>query len=365
MKIAASDDFLVQFCRMASGVLRMVGDLETRIVSARLDPIRVERPIFVTGLARAGSTMLLELLASINGVATHRYRDFPFVATPCLWNRFLDRFPAADRPSVERPHRDRIRITRESPEAMEEPLWMTAFPHLHSPTALHRLTAETSNPQFERFYLDHLRKILLIRDGTRYVAKNNYHVTRIEYLARLYPDAEFIIPIRNPVSHVHSLVRQHRLFCDYARDEPRVIRWLKAAGHFEFGPQRIPIRLNVAAGNRIVRLWEVGDEVRGYSIQWSEIYGFVRDLILADNALSRRMHVVRYEDFCAEPVREFTALLRLTGLDIIADDLPSLQHIAVSAAGGGASDQSEQQNEIREEVSRVAEYFGYEVGSGL
>ena len=91
---------------------------------------------------------------------------------------------------------------------------------------------ETQNPEFEAEFSTHLQKILWLRGGRRYVSKGNYNVARIAYLARLFPDARFVVPVRDPVSHVHSLVKQHELFCRYAADDARVPRYLEAAGHY-------------------------------------------------------------------------------------------------------------------------------------
>lgn len=96
--------------------------------------------------------------------------------------------------------------------------------------------------------------------GSRYFAKGNYHVPRIEYLVHLFPDARFIVPVRHPLTHVHSLVRQYQLSSSYAAADARVPRYLEAAGHFEFGPQRIPIRLSAVQGDRILEAWAHGDE---------------------------------------------------------------------------------------------------------
>src|SRR5690606_3297213 len=98
----------------------------------RLDPLPADRPVYVSGLARSGSTILLELLARHPELVTHRYRDFPLVLTPHAWNWFVDRAGRADHVAKERAHRDRIKVTPESPEAFEEVLWMAFFPQLHS-----------------------------------------------------------------------------------------------------------------------------------------------------------------------------------------------------------------------------------------
>ena len=59
-----------------------LGALETHLVESALADVRVDRPIYVTGLARSGTTILLETLARHPDVATHRYRDFPMLFTP-------------------------------------------------------------------------------------------------------------------------------------------------------------------------------------------------------------------------------------------------------------------------------------------
>src|SRR3546814_20475820 len=100
------------------------------------------------------------------------------VHIPWLWNRFID--ATAKGPAVphERAHGDGIEVTAESPEAFEEVLWQTFFPHVHDPETSNVLGRNVSNPEFESFYRDHLRKLLWMRGGTRYLAKGNYDVTR-------------------------------------------------------------------------------------------------------------------------------------------------------------------------------------------
>src|SRR5918996_737253 len=65
-----------------------LGDLETRMIADDLSGIPIEAPIYVSGLARSGSTILLEALARHEHTATHRYKDYPPVFTPYFWNWF-------------------------------------------------------------------------------------------------------------------------------------------------------------------------------------------------------------------------------------------------------------------------------------
>jgi hypothetical protein len=356
--IRSSDYFLIRFCENAQTLLRWVADWETRFLRTELAAFSIDRPVFITGLARSGTTLLLELLAAVDGMATHRYRDFPFIMTPYLWNRYLDFFPVRQSP-VERAHRDRIQVTRESSEALEEPLWRAFFPDVHAATSVHRLHATNDNPAFERFYQAHLRKMLLVRGGRRYLAKNNYHVPRMEYLARLFPDARFLVPIRHPLTHIHSLVRQHQLFSNYAAADARVSRCLAAAGHFEFGPQRMPIRLNAEQGDRVLAAWASGDEYLGYGIQWSAIYGFVAELRRTKREVARRTIVVRYEDLCAQPEPTMRHLLQTLELDQHDATRLFVQLSKVEQSGHTPTLDDSLYRSIHTEVGDVAAEYGY------
>ena len=356
LSVSASQFFFLQCVNGAPWLMQRGAALESRWLRGRLERVRIDQPVFVTGLARSGTTMLLELLAQAEGVATHRYRDFPFLMTPWFWNRFVDVFGVRGE-KTPRPHRDGINISPESPEAFEEPLWQQFFPDAHRPVVSHVLTADDRKPAFDEAFVEHVRKMLLLRQGTRYVSKGNYNVTRIAYLASLFPDARFVVPIRHPATHVASLVRQHELFCEYARQDPRVPEYLKAAGHYEFGPHREPISVD-GSGEQILAAWETGDEHGGYALQWAAVYRFVQELLAQSPELAERVMVVRYEDLCDEPRRELTAILRHVGLEREgAGLLDRLGHIQHSSRHRG--DDDPHAGDVWRVAESVAGAFGY------
>ena len=295
-------DALGGFIDRTAGFWQKLGDLESSSHRAELDALPIDRPIYVAGLARSGSTILLELLADRPGVATHRYRDFPPIFTPLFWNRAFAHVYRADALPAERAHKDRILVTPDSPEAMEEVLWMRFFKDAHDTRKSQVLDATTSNPAFERFYTDHLKKILLVRQGRRYLSKGNYNLTRFAYLQKLFPGARFIVPVREPRWHVASLMKQHRLFCAEETRDPRILKHMQRVGHLEFGLDRRAINIgdtDLARG--IERLWQEGQEVRGWSRYWAMLYGFVLDQREQNPALGEAVHLVRYEDLCDRP----------------------------------------------------------------
>src|SRR3546814_17233582 len=114
----------------------------------------------------------------------------------------------------------------------------TLFPTRRSsdlPRRSNILDGEASHPGFEAFYRSHIRKLLLLRGGARYLAKGNYNILRLEYLLRLFPDARFVIPVREPAWHIASLMKQHALFCAGERRHPKALRYMQRVGHFQFG----------------------------------------------------------------------------------------------------------------------------------
>jgi hypothetical protein len=285
-----------------------LGRLESSLLADRLRTVTVRMPIYVCGLARSGSTLLHEIVASVPGVATHRVKDYPMVYTPYWWRQATARRrPTAPR---ERVHRDRVLITPESPDALEEMLWMAFFPRCHDPSVSNRLEARSRHPTFEAFYRAHLGKLLLAERATRYVAKANYHVARLAYLVRLFPDARILLPVREPVSHIASLVRQHGWFCQGQQKHPRALAWMQRSGHFEFGRDRRP--LNLGDGERvraIQRAWAAGEEVRGWACYWDMVYGDLAQLLDADALVRAATKVVRFEDLCAAPAETIRAVL--------------------------------------------------------
>jgi hypothetical protein len=359
MEMPAWLDRLGGMVERRAGFWQRLGDLESRVYAHELEEVPLDRPVYVTGLARAGTTILLEILAARPGVATHRYRDFPPVYTPLFWNRAFARVYRSDTPPSERSHKDRILVTPDSPEAIEEVLWMRFFPGIHDTAAAQVLDGATSNPAFERFYRDHLRKILLIRGGRRYLSKGNYNLSRLAYLRRLFPDARFVVPVRDPLWHVASLMKQHRLFCAEETRDSRILAHMRRAGHLEFGLDRRAINVGDGVAQEVERLWAEGQEVRGWARYWNSLYRFVARQREADPALAEATLVVRYEDLCDRPRETLLSVLAHAGLDAAEAELDTLAG-RLSAPGYYAPGFTDEERAvIAEETAEARGLLGY------
>ena len=288
-----------------AGFWKVLADLETYALGEDVPNRPISRPVFIAGLARSGTTILTEIVNRHPDIASHHYSDFPMTWLPCWWNGLRRRLPLPRQEPRERAHRDRLMITNDSPEAIEEVLWMHFFDGAHRPDCCHVIEAGQERPEFEAFYRDHVRKLLIARNGARYLAKNNYLVTRLEYLIRLFPDARIVIPVREPVHQVASLVKQHRLFCEQNIADPRVAKQLQLSGHFEFGPHRCPI---VVDENRQRNYTGDPDDAAWYANQWADVYGYLHERMSANPQLAEACLVVRYEDLCAHTSATLEAL---------------------------------------------------------
>jgi hypothetical protein len=338
---------------------RWLGGVETWCHRRQLKRITIDRPIYIAGFARSGTTILLELLANHSEVGTHRYRDFPGIFAPIWWQQIQDRAVGKRAIAVERAHGDGIHITLDSPEAMEEPIWMAFFPLLHQERASHVLSATLRRPDFERFYRDHLRKLLLLRGARRYACKGNYNLTRISYLQRVCPDARFVLPIRHPQAHVASLIKQHKLFMAGQKRNPRAIGHLQRVGHFEFGCDRRIINVGrTDVVQEIRHLWSQGQEVRGWARYWASLYGWLADTLEQQATLREAAIILRYEELCRQPQVTLRRLLHHCQLREEA----SLRSFATRIKAPtyyrqGFSD--EERSIIAEETATVAQRMGY------
>ena len=300
------------------GLMRRLARLETACLEEEIARVAIDRPVYIAGMARSGTTVLLEALADAPGFTSLRYSDFPWQWLPYWWNWLRDRLPLPAPQPAERAHRDRLLVTPLSPEAFEEGFWQAFFPGRHDESLDQTLDERHASGEFGQFYRCQIRKLLAVRNGRRYLCKGNYNLLRLRCLLAMFPDARFILPVRAPLAHVASLVKQDRWFTEWSLHDPRIAVHLSRLGHHEFGPfKRVQHCGDPEAAQAVRAAWDAGDIARGYALQWREIYeALLRDM-LTNDALRRACCVVFYEDLCAQPA---AALRRIAQHAQLADN---------------------------------------------
>ena len=293
-----------------------IGNFETKRLNGDLQPLK--NPIFITGFARSGTTILLEMIASHNDIATHTYRDFPMLFAPYYWNKalgFLDKLSIPQK-IKERSHNDRIMVSPKSPEAMEEILWTAFFDFLHDSKKSNIIDNTYKNPQFANFYIEHIQKLLLVKKKSTYATKNNYNISRIAYIKKLFPDAKILIMVRHPLNHIYSCIKQDKLFNREHIKNPSTLAYMNLTGHFEFGTNKKPINIgDTAETTKICQFFEQGNFIDGWITYWNHIYEYVHNNYSKDESVK----IIRYEDICNNNLSVLDDIFRFCLIDKYLD----------------------------------------------
>lgn len=190
--------------------------------------------VFVAGLARAGTTILMREIHRTGTFGSLTYADMPFVLAPNLWAR-ISRKGQTPGQKAERAHGDGIEVDMASPEALDEVYWRVFAGGDY--IGRDGLSPHEPDEELIAGYRDLIRLVLLRTGTARYVSKNNNTILRLSALAAAMPQAQFLVPLRRPLDHAASLLGQHERFLNadpFTRD---YMTWL---GHHEFGATHRP-----------------------------------------------------------------------------------------------------------------------------
>ena len=300
-----------------------LADVEDTIFSQQLATCQTERPVFITALPRAGTTLLLECCASLPEFAAHCYRDMPFVLIPCLWNRFSQNFQQTIE-SQERAHGDGMKINPDSHEALEEVVWKTFWQRHYQKDRIIPWDIE-ENEEFNEFFHSHMRKIILLRrpcsaPSARYVSKNNANIARTRILYKLFPDSVIIIPFRHPLQHASSLLQQHLNFLHLHEADSFACEYMKAIGHYDFGQNLCPIDFGGWFDKRQSR------DTKSLAF-WLEYWIASYQYLLTENA--NFLNFFDYEALCEDPERGLKSLaevLESSDPDALVSSMSRIRH---------------------------------------
>jgi len=309
--------YLSRILNACKPLMMIMSRIESWWTKRSLKETKIDRPIYIMGMARAGTTITLEILHRHLYVATHRYFHMALPFLPYLLSWIMTKIPLPQDLAVERIHRDSLKVNVNSPEAVEEALWEAFFDWLHDENRSSVLDENTSNKAFERFYQDHLRKLLVYQQKARYATKNNYNSTRMAYILHLFPDAKFLLIVRRPVEHIASFIKQNHIFHNIGKNDPKMNRMIEQVGHHEFGDFLALINPNNGDMVRKIRvLFSEGKDVQAWATYWAAVYGFLAAQLKENTKLAKATLVVRYDDLCGNPRETIAKILEHTQLSM-------------------------------------------------
>ena len=172
--------------------------------------------LFITGLPRCGTTILLNFFFKTEQFGSLTYEDLPFLMAPNLYSKFRSKKMRID--TINRLHNDGIEMSLKSPEAFDEVFFSTFEDQ--------EIIDELKN---------YIKLILINKKKKRYLSKNNLNFKRINLISQILPSSKFLIAIREPLQHCYSLLKQHNNFLTLQSKDSFMRRYMKYLSHNEFG----------------------------------------------------------------------------------------------------------------------------------
>lgn len=286
---ASTDRLLHRIALGSPTVLEASFDIERSLFLKTSPRSEGTAPVFVTGLARAGTTILMRTLHESGAFAALTYRDLPFALAPNVWAR-LSGGASRKVEAIERGHGDGILHDLDSPEAIEELFWLAhEGAHYRSTSSLAPLPPAPDTIAAFRAYV-----ALVMRRyrQPRYLSKNNNNLLRMHALIEAFPDAVLLHPFRDPIQQAASLLTQHKRACELAGQYPYRADFMRWLGHHEFGADHRPFLLPgapTAADDATV--------IDHWLKLWIAAYRF---LLRQPEEVRRRQVFVDYDALCHE-----------------------------------------------------------------
>jgi hypothetical protein len=264
-------------------------DLENMLVKKK-DEVLADNPIFISGLARSGTTILLQYLYETGLFSSLTYLDMPFVLMPNTWKRISYKKPSSE--YSERAHGDGIMIGFDSPEAFEEVFWRIFCGESYIESD--RLKVHEPDEVILGKFKDYVGNILVNSSGRRYLSKNNNNVLRFAGLSHAFPNSHIIIPFRDPLQQAISLLDQHLHFSKIQEDDKFSLDYMNWLGHFEFGLNQKPFFLNDEKTFEKMAHYDKTD-INFWLVNWKNYYQYVNDQPIHNSLF------FCYERFCMAP----------------------------------------------------------------
>lgn len=291
-------------------IQKALSEIESDMFAARFADRDAARPVFVTGLPRAGTTLLLEALYKTGEFSTFTYREMPFLLAPLLWAS-MTRGGRKAGEARERAHGDGMEISFDSPEAFEEVLWISYLgDHYIKPDRLLPIGPKALSTEFREAFPTLIRKLSAVQSpgdgGRRYLSKNNANVARLGAIRSLFADATIFVCFRDPHSHVRSLMTQHERFSQLHAEDRFARDYMRWIGHFDFGANFRPIDFKKIDSKKTGAVASA-DTADFWLSYWIDAYSYVE-------AKAADISLVCYEETLSAPESAFERIAAKAGL---------------------------------------------------
>lgn len=231
---SATDKFLHKFYLSNYGISRATLEMEELLFGQKAKQLDIKEYVFVTGLARSGTTAVMNKIFNTGEYASLQYGNMPFLLSPNLWKRKLKI------ESHERAHKDGIIIDGNSPEEFDEYFWKAVLKdqYIHEDGLM---ITKVDEKVLQKF-LTYIKLICLSKRKDKYVSKNNNNILRLGALQKI-DKHKIIMMFRDPISHASSLLKLDKRFSAEQTEDSFALEYFDYLGHHEFGLHHKPFLL--------------------------------------------------------------------------------------------------------------------------
>jgi omega-hydroxy-beta-dihydromenaquinone-9 sulfotransferase len=273
----------------------------------------IDKPIFVVGCHRSGTTIFYDTIAQHPDLAYFTHASSFIPETPILTNYLMGLLGSMQQP-IERFAQDGLRVSPSTPSE-----GIRIWERYGTVNGDYCLDETYDNPIMETYLKRTIQKHLKYFDRPRFINKNPDNSVRIRYLNKLFPDAYFI-----------HIVRDGRAVCN------SLLKFRKLASEF-FGPEHrhATSGVKVKTWGQIVDHWQ-SEPVLSAGLVWKEVIETLendRQYISPDRYLE-----IRYEDFVAQPLEYFQKVAQFCDLRWDGNVQATFQQAATQIDLGGRND---------------------------
>jgi hypothetical protein len=255
--------------------------------------------VIISGLARAGTTSLMNDLSRIDGFISVNCGNMPFLMCPNTWRKI---YKPKNKNIKERSHKDGIMIGYNSNEALEEYFFKVKAGDSYIKESCLEEYDITEDDYSE--YLDY--QSIIKKDRNKiYLAKNNNFILRYNSVRNYNNEFIMVILFRDPVTHAASLKEKHEYYCKLQKTDPFVLDYMNWLGHHEFGLNQKPFVFK----NTPLEIQEDKSTIDYWLKIWINYY---EHALTADHP---NTIFINYDSYCKEPGNTVNRILEKTCIE--------------------------------------------------
>lgn len=274
--------------------------------------IPIDRPIFIIGAYRSGTTILERIITEHSGVGYFWYLTNINTLAPVMGYHMLRLFHSIgflDREPIPSIHNPRIKFTLYSSYECEK-VWSHSRRSQWDDNCTDlTVGADHTDPHFERYLFSMIRRHMLVQKASRFINKNPVNGLRMPYLRKLFPDARFLFIVRDPldtiVSHYLAAANMQRVIYP----DPKIKRCFQE----ELNIDMLSERIKTANYARTLEL-DRQHPLLGIASQWVDLQATALDHIATEPGLSDQVLHLRYEELVSQPEPLLDKMWNFVGL---------------------------------------------------